>query len=212
MPVAFPLVLRPVDWALATDATAFFAEDTAPTPQEQPARRISPEARGLIPLYAAVSLQFLGALVFVGQLWSEILGLRSTPIPWIWQEYIELLASIGLVIGVLVSGLFLHRSLRAMRSMRRQIDVASGNFEAHLMTSFKEWSLSPSEQQVAIYAMKGFSNAEVAELRGTTPATVKSQLNAIYRKSGFANRQQLISFLVEELMAGVAVTDGPQSR
>ncbi len=196
---------RLVGWALATDATAFFAEDTAPL--KPPARRRSSEARGLVLLYAAVALQLLGALVFVGQLWSEILGLRTTPIPWVLQEYIELLASIGLVIGVVVSGLFLHRSLRAMRSMRRQIDVASGNFEAHLINSFNEWSLSPSEQQVAIYAMKGFSNAEVAQLRGTTAATVKSQLNAIYRKSGFANRQQLISFLVEELMAGVSVSE-----
>ena len=38
--------------------------------------------------------------------------------------------------------------------------------------------------------MKGFSNAEIADLRGTTAATVKSQMNAIYRKSNFTNRQR----------------------
>ena len=56
------------------------------------------------------------------------------------------------------------------------------------------------------YVMKGFSNAEVAELRGTTAATVKSQLNSIYRKSGCANRQQLISFLVEDMLSGLVVS------
>jgi hypothetical protein len=55
-----------------------------------------------------------------------------------------------------------------------------------------------------VYAMKGFSNAEIGGFRGTSVSTVKSQMNAIYRKTGFSNRQQLISFLVEEMLAGVA--------
>jgi DNA-binding CsgD family transcriptional regulator len=160
---------------------------------------------GLRLLYALLAFQLIGAFVFVSDLWSEVLGLRSTPIPYEWQEIIQILASVSLITGAVTSTLYLRNSQRAMGNLRRQMDAAAGNFKDHLDTCFAKWSLSPSECAVAIYAMKGFSNAEVAEFRGTSASTVKSQMNSIYKKSGFANRQQLISFLVEDLLAGVAV-------
>ena len=159
-------------------------------------------------LYLAFAVQALGALFFVGDLWSDILGLRSDPIPWMWQEYIQIFASAGLIVGVVVSGAFLRMSLRHISRMGRQMDVVSGNFQTHVLAQFGEWNFSPSEQAVAIYAMKGFSNNEIAALRGTSTATIKSQMNSIFRKSGLASRQQLISFLVEELLAGIPLNDG----
>ncbi len=159
-------------------------------------------------LFAALGVQCFSTIFFVGELWSEILGLRTTAIPWVWQEYIQILASVGLTIGLFTSILFLRHNQRRMNSLNQQIDIAAGNFQDHLHANFADWELSPSEQAVAIYTMKGFSNAEVARLRGTSLSTVKSQLNAVYRKSGFANRPQLISFLVEELLSGIAVDDG----
>ncbi len=150
-------------------------------------------------------LQALGALFFILDLWSEVLQLRTTPIPYDYQEIIQILASVSLVIGLVTSIGYFRHSQRNLRSMRRQIDVASGNFRDHLDACFSNWNLSPSERDVCICAMKGFSNGEVADMRGTSAATVKTQMNAVYRKSGFSTRAQLISFLVEELLAGVAV-------
>ena len=166
-------------------------------------------------LYLAFGLQVLSALFFVGDLWTEILGLRSEPIPWVWQEYIQTLASAGLVVGVMVSGVFLRLSLRRIHHMGRQIDVAAGNFQHHMLALFDRWGFSPSEQAVAVFAMKGFSNSEIAELRGTSMSTIKSQMNSIFRKAGFSSRQQLISFLVEDLLAGVSIapeTAGPKAE
>ena len=48
-----------------------------------------------------------------------------------------------------------------------------------------------------------FSNAEIADLRNTSLPTVKSQMTAIFRKSGCTSRQQLISYLVDDLVQGV---------
>ena len=163
-----------------------------------------PSKRGLWPLYLALALQFTGALLFIGDLWISMQGFEAFWLPGFLRDYIQILAGLSLAVGVFTSIFFLRHSLERVADMTRQIDVASGQFEDHLKAYFKSWELSPSEQSVAIYAMKGFSNAEVAELRGTSASTVKSQMNAVYRKSGFANRNQLISFLVEELLAGVA--------
>ena len=186
----------------APDATA-----TRQGQDETPSRRPARKRTGLFALYGALVIQGISALFFVSELWSEVLGLRSFAIPWALQEVIQMLASVGLVTGVIVSVLFVRHTRRQMADMRRQIDVASGNFETHLETVFDEWSLSRSEQDVAIYAMKGFSNTEIAALRGTSASTVKSQMNAIYRKAGLGNRQQLISCLVEDLLSGIAVND-----
>jgi len=171
------------------------------------AERPTRKKTGLLALYCALAVQAVSALFFISELWSEVLGLRSFTIPWALQEIIQMLASVGLVTGVIVSLLFVRNTRRQMDDMRRQIDVASGNFELHLDTVFDDWALSRSERDVAIYAMKGFSNTEIAALRGTSASTVKSQMNAIYRKAGLNNRQQLISCLVEDLLSGVAVDD-----
>lgn len=161
-------------------------------------------------LYMALGFQFLSAVFFVGELWTEILGLRTTPIPWQLREIIQLLASVGLVTGVAVTAVYVSRSRNRLADLSRQVDVVSGNFEQHLLASFDGWGLSKSEQAITLYTMKGFSNSEIANLRGTSVSTIKSQLNAVYRKTGLSNRQQLISFLVEELLAGMAVDSAPE--
>lgn len=61
------------------------------------------------------------------------------------------------------------------------------------------WGLSQSEADVAIFVAKGFSNNEIAEMRGSALATVKSQLGSIYQKSGLDSRYQLISFVADEV-------------
>jgi len=76
---------------------------------------------------------------------------------------------------------------------------------------FRAWWLTPSEQDVATFTIKGCSIAEIAALRGSAEGTVKTHLNAIYRKAGVPGRGQLVSVLIEDLMGGplVAAPDRP---
>lgn len=53
---------------------------------------------------------------------------------------------------------------------------------------------------MATFTIKGFSIAETAAMRKSTEGTVKSHLNAIYRKAGVQGRGQLVSVLVEDLL------------
>jgi DNA-binding CsgD family transcriptional regulator len=55
---------------------------------------------------------------------------------------------------------------------------------------------------VAAFTIKGFTIAEIAALRGSAEGTVKTHLNAIYRKAGVQGRGQLVSLLIEELLGG----------
>lgn len=184
-------------------ALEFEADTTDVFGSEHPKSANTTNSRRI--LFALMFVQGTSALFFLTELWSEVLGLRATALPYEVQEMIQVFASIGLLSGMILTATILSNSFRKVSHLSRQIDVVAGQFQSHLEDLFSDWALSPSERAVAIYVMKGFSNTEVADLRGTSVATVKTQLNAVYRKSGCANRQQLMSFLVEELLSGVNV-------
>jgi DNA-binding CsgD family transcriptional regulator len=69
-----------------------------------------------------------------------------------------------------------------------------------LAQRFEEWALTPAERDVALFAIKGMSLAEIATLRATSEGTVKAQTAAIYRKAGVSGRPQLLSLFIEDLM------------
>lgn len=67
--------------------------------------------------------------------------------------------------------------------------------EAHA----RDWGLTKAETMIAILVVKGFSNVEIAEMRGCALQTVKAQLSAIYKKSGLKGRYQLLAFITDEI-------------
>lgn len=155
-------------------------------------------------MIAVLVFQLACSAIFLGSLWGEVLFLRTQPLPFVVEELIQILASIGLILGPAITVLFIRRSQQIIERLDQQIGAVSGDYQEQVQKLFTDWQLSQSESEIAIFAMKGFSNAEIGAFRGTSATTVKSQMNAIYRKTGFANRQQLIAFLVEELLHGVS--------
>jgi DNA-binding CsgD family transcriptional regulator len=79
-------------------------------------------------------------------------------------------------------------------------------FMGLLEERFAEWALSPAERDVALFAIKGMSTAEIGSLRNTSEGTVKAQTNAIYRKAGVTGRPQLLSVFIEDLMRDDSAT------
>ncbi|MEP2919149.1 helix-turn-helix transcriptional regulator [Sulfitobacter sp.] len=71
--------------------------------------------------------------------------------------------------------------------------------ETVILRHAAKWGLSQAEADVAIFVVKGFSNSEVAEMRGCAITTVKSQLGRIYQKTGLGSRYQLIAFVTDEV-------------
>ena len=62
------------------------------------------------------------------------------------------------------------------------------------------WSLTPAEQDVANFTVKGYSISEIAQMRTSAEATIKTHRNAIWRKAGLAGRGQPVSLLIEDLL------------
>ncbi len=155
---------------------------------------------GLIAAMVLLLVQFLCAGFFISEFVTEVFGLRNWAVTWEVREILQASASIGLLLGTVAGLLLLRVAVVRMRRAERQVQAASGEFFAMMEVSFSDWGLSPSERDVALFAVRGMSNAEIARLRGTSEATIKSQMNAVFRKAGVSSRAQLISQFVELLI------------
>ena len=119
------------------------------------------------------------------------------------SDGLEYLIITALVVGLIASGFEIRRGLKRQKRMEQQVKAASGAFASLLEEHFELWKLTPSEADVALLALKGFSIAEIAAFRQTAEGTVKAQCNAIYRKAGVSGRPQLLSLFIDELLGGV---------
>ena len=123
------------------------------------------------------------------------------------HDIVEVFVVIALVIGTVFGAREVIRILERERRMAEQLRAASGALAELIEEQFERWALTPAERDVALMAIKGLGVAETARLRGTADGTVKAQLNAIYTKAGVTGRNQLISYFIEELLAGPLVTN-----
>ncbi|WP_343078906.1 helix-turn-helix transcriptional regulator [Ostreiculturibacter nitratireducens] len=122
-----------------------------------------------------------------------------------WHLLLEIAANLGLFVGIVFEAQYLKFLLRRQAEAERSLSAASGALHELMESYFAEWHLTPAEAEVATFTMKGFSIAEIAEFRGSAEGTVKTHLNAIYRKAGVPGRAQLVNLLIEELMRGPIV-------
>ncbi|WP_085906548.1 helix-turn-helix transcriptional regulator [Kiloniella majae] len=122
------------------------------------------------------------------------------------HDIIELLVVIALSISIAFTVLQIRQMLHRQRRIEEQIKIASGAFITMLDQYFKEWNLTPAEQDVALFLIKGMSFSDIASLRQTREGTVKAQCNAIYNKAKVTGRPQLLSFFIEELLSEELIT------
>lgn len=147
-------------------------------------------------------------ILFVADILGSVLGVESAWISWQTHELLEIGALLGLFLGFGLGAFALLRAQRDVRSAQEQLERAQSAFAALMNQRFDEWGLTPAERDVALFAIKGMSTAEIASLRGTSEGTVKAQSNAIYRKSGVSSRSQLLGLFLEDLLHEPVVEPG----
>lgn len=147
-----------------------------------------------------LAIQLLCAAFFILDILSSVIGLRATPISWQLREMLEIGAALGLLLGLGLGVFAFTQTLGQRNEAEERLRRAATAFGDLLEERFGEWGLTPAERDVALFAIKGLSTAEIAMLRETSEGTVKAQTNAIYRKAGVSGRSQLLSLFIEDLM------------
>ena len=176
---------------------------SAAVPATSPSRSAArPKSRKISTgiILTVLVIQILCAFFFVADILSSLIGIRATPINWRMREYIEIGAALGLVIGLVLGAVVLRNILQQSRAMERQLRAASSAFMDLLQERFAAWGLTPAERDVALFAIKGLSTQNIAQLRATSEGTVKAQTTAIYRKAGVTGRPQLLSLFIDDMM------------
>lgn len=151
-------------------------------------------------LWSLLGLQTAAALFFLADVISDLLGTEFV-LSGMDHHATELAAVFALGLGIVFTAFEIRKVLRRHKRMEFQLKAASGAFWELLEEHFDHWSLTPSERDVAVLAIKGLPIAEIASIRQTKQGTIKAQCNAIYTKAGVNGRQQLLSMFIEDLMS-----------
>ena len=110
-----------------------------------------------------------------------------------------------LLIATFILGIEFRSMQRTRDSLEERLKAASGSFSRLLEAHYDAWGLTPSEREITKLILKGCSNSEIAEIRNAATGTIKAQTHSIFTKSGFAGKNQLLGFLLEELTDGGSV-------
>lgn len=149
---------------------------------------------------ALVAVQAFFSLLFLYDLLQSLFSLRAEPLSWEMHEALELAGVLGLLLGFLLGIMVLRKVRQEVNDVSSRLRVASQGFFDLVQDEFTRWQLSPSERDIAMYILKGMSNAEIADMTGKKQGTIKAQCNAVFRKTGLSNRSQFTSYFIEILM------------
>ena len=153
---------------------------------------IQSKSMGLIALLAA---QCLCVVFFVGDIVADMRANDALP-----HVSVESLTATVLAITVAFEIRLFLRLLQRQAHLQRAASLAARAMSDIIDALFDEWRLTPSERDVANFLVKGLSISDIAAARGSAEGTVKSQLNAIYRKSGSQNRGELLAQIIDCVM------------
>ena len=165
--------------------------------------RLGKSARTPAALIALIALQAVCAIFFIADVAADYIEVGVTGAHDI-HFYIELVASLSLIAAIMFEVGYLMHLLEQRARLQNSLVAANAAVNDVIEMHYELWGLTPTEQDVAMFLIKGFNIAKIAGLRGTAEGTIKAHLNAIYRKSGTRNKTEVLSLLIDAMMGGDA--------
>lgn len=137
------------------------------------------------------------------------------PTDWLsFHVVFELTLIVGGVTLATVLWLGWWRAERSAQALRRSLEERKAERDAwrsnaeHALEGlgramderFAAWELTPSEREVALLLLKGYTHKGIARLTDRSHQTVRQHAATVYRKSGLEGRAGLSAFFLEDLM------------
>lgn len=113
---------------------------------------------------------------------------------------IEIIVFIGVIVALWSEISRVIRLRGEVKIERERVARLSGELFHSIEKALDHWGLTESESEVAIMLIKGMSMAEIGEVRSVKEKTVRQHATSVYAKSGCANRNELASYFIEDLM------------
>ncbi|MEK6553764.1 MAG: helix-turn-helix transcriptional regulator [Bdellovibrionota bacterium] len=87
-----------------------------------------------------------------------------------------------------------------LENYRRETAHLAKGLGLKIDEQLEKWQMTKAEKEVALLVLKGFSNKEISDIRGTAEKTTIQQVSAIYQKCGLHNRAEFAAFFLEDLL------------
>ncbi|WP_338501441.1 hypothetical protein V6R86_01570 [Sphingomonas kaistensis] len=152
----------------------------------------------IFPAVLAIAFQALACAYFVGDaLLDQSDAAMSGP-----ASIFEIMIAMALMAGIILGSAYIVRLIREARIREASLEIARGALSRVLSQRFVDWGLSAAEAEVALFALKGCTVAEIATMRAAAQGTVRAQLSQVYSKAGVSSQPMLMSLFLEDLMTG----------
>ena len=150
-------------------------------------------------LMALILVQVICAIFFATDVVSDFLE-SGLPSSGRYHLIVETIATVALCAAIMLEMRYFLYLLRRKAHLEKSASLAKMAVFDIIESHFDAWQLTPSERDIAMFLVKGFTIPEIAEMRGNAEGTIKSHLNAIYRKSGTHSRGDLLSRIIDSLI------------
>ncbi|MFT7109627.1 MULTISPECIES: helix-turn-helix transcriptional regulator [unclassified Pseudoalteromonas] len=94
----------------------------------------------------------------------------------------------------------LVHSKKELKNISQAMMDARHEYSGVIQTQFSQWTLTRSEQEVAMLLLKGLSFKEISALRNTKEKTVRQQASDIYSKADVEGRHEFAAWFLEDFM------------
>ena len=94
----------------------------------------------------------------------------------------------------------LNNSMTQLNNISQEMKDARHQYSGVIQTQFSQWTLTRSEQEVAMLLLKGLSFKEISALRSTKEKTVRQQASDIYSKADVEGRHEFAAWFLEDFM------------
>ncbi|MDV4144503.1 helix-turn-helix transcriptional regulator [Shimia sp. FJ5] len=161
--------------------------------------RLTPKSKTPKGVLLLIAAQIICAVFFLSDVIDDFRGYGVTAL-YDTHILIESASAVLLWMAILFEIRLFFGLLRRTAHLESSLSIAQAAMHDVIEAHFESWGLTPSEQDVATFMVKGMSISEIAALRGSAEGTIKAHMHAIYRKSGTHNRGEVLSLLIDSLM------------
>lgn len=117
--------------------------------------------------------------------------------------FVECAVFVGISIALYMEIRRVIHLLNTVAFEQGKVARLSGELFNVIKKDFDKWELTITEKEIALLIIRGLSMQEIGKLRGVKEKTIRQQATQIYAKSGYANRQELASHFIEDLISKV---------
>ncbi len=81
-----------------------------------------------------------------------------------------------------------------------EVAAARHSLAKVIQDQFTTWSLTATEEKVAMLLLKGLSFKEIASVRSTSEKTVRQHASSLYKKAGVSGRHEFSAWFIEDYL------------